>query len=98
MKLKTTNLGQGRQNSRRNTRCNFSFADLSEKDGQIDGLYNWLKQPPIVLGNQLEVAMLFIAPILCISSVYLWVTVWPWYFAFLLFLGLFGGYAEICFV
>lgn len=61
-------------------------ADLSEKDGQIDGLYNWLKQQPIVLGNQLEIAMLFIAPILCITSVYLWITVWPWYLAFLLLL------------
>ncbi len=61
-------------------------ADLSEKEGQINSLYQWLKEPPIVLGNQLRIAMLFIAPVLCVVSIYLWIMIWPWYLAFLLLL------------
>ncbi len=59
-------------------------AALEEEDGQIDRLYDWLKEPFVVEENTLRKVALWVAPLLFIVSMALWVTVWPWYQALLL--------------
>lgn len=59
-------------------------AALEEEDGQIDRLKHWLQEPFIVLDKPVRKAALWIAPLLFIISMGLWITVLPWYLAFLL--------------
>lgn len=59
-------------------------AALSEESGQIDRLSRWLEEPYIVLGRPARKAALWIAPILFVIAMVLWITVLPWFLALLL--------------
>jgi hypothetical protein len=59
-------------------------AALEEEEGQIDRLNDWLQEPFVVEGNTLRKVALWVAPLLFVISMALWITVWPWYQALLL--------------
>lgn len=59
-------------------------AALDEEEGQIKRLKSWLEEPYIVLDRPMRKMALWIAPILFVISMVLWITVLPWFLALLL--------------
>lgn len=59
-------------------------AALEEEEDQISRLYTWLKEPYVVVGKSFRKAALWIAPLLFVISMALWITLLPWYLALLL--------------
>ena len=59
-------------------------AALKEEPGQIERLYRWLEEPYIVLDRPGRKASLWVAPILFVVAMALWITVLPWFLALLL--------------
>lgn len=59
-------------------------AALAEEPGQIDRLFHWLEEPYIVLDRPGRKAALWIAPILFVIAMVLWITLLPWFLALLL--------------
>ncbi|MCB0637893.1 MAG: hypothetical protein KDC54_14795 [Lewinella sp.] len=60
-------------------------AALEEEAGQIDRLRSWLDSPPVVLGHRWRTLALWLAPLLSVVGIALWITVLPWFAAILFF-------------
>lgn len=59
-------------------------AAISEESGQIDRIYRWLQEPYIVLGRSGRKMALWVAPVLFVVAMALWITLLPWFLALLL--------------
>ncbi len=59
-------------------------AALSEESGQIERLFRWLEEPYVVLGRPRRKAALWVAPILFVIAMVLWIKILPWFLALLL--------------
>ena len=51
----------------------------------LDQLKKWLGQPDFVQSNSMYKAALIIAPLLSFIGLFIWIFVWPWYFAIVFF-------------
>lgn len=59
-------------------------ATLKEEEGQIRRLYQWLEEPYVVIDRPFRKAALWIAPVLFVISMFLWIKYLPWFLALLL--------------
>lgn len=60
-------------------------ATVQEEEGQIKKLHTWLDMPPVVLGHRWRRLSLWLAPLLGIAGIALWILWLPWFFALLFF-------------
>ncbi|MEO0877676.1 MAG: hypothetical protein AAFY48_24000, partial [Bacteroidota bacterium] len=59
-------------------------AALKEEQGQVERIYRWLEEPYIVLNRPSRKLALWVAPILFVIAMVLWIKVLPWFLALLL--------------
>ncbi|MEL7249417.1 MAG: hypothetical protein AAFO03_13405 [Bacteroidota bacterium] len=59
-------------------------AALKEEPGQVERIYRWLEEPYIVLDRPSRKLALWVAPILFVIAMVLWIKVLPWFLALLL--------------
>lgn len=61
-------------------------AAIVEEGGQIERLYRWLERPAVVQGRPMRIVALWIAPLLFVTALILWIWYVPWFVAILLFI------------